>query len=116
MFTEKPLRASKNTSKGLRAEKLASQKFHSQIHSVPILISAKFLRRLDLGQVDIAVYSSDKIQLIEVKSSSMGVKACKEQRLRLFKSTNIMAMIFNKPATLSFYSGKEEKLGNHFLS
>lgn len=72
--------------------------FSKAVHSnsIPLLISAHFLRSRNCGQVDLASFKKEKsgirIELFEVKR---GGNLSEKQRIRLRRSGALLSMIFD---------------------
>jgi len=66
--------------------------------SVPLLISAKFLRQRSMGQVDLATISKQKIIIYEVKS--VGEYLTHKQWNRLKSSQQYISQLFQRPTLL----------------
>ena len=76
----KASKASENFVKGESFEKDCSLILHK--NAVPVLVSPKFLRKYQLGQIDIALFQNKQIILYEVKLSSEFLGAVQKQRLK----------------------------------
>lgn len=77
----------------------------SNIHSIktPVLVSSRLLREFSCGQVDIAYIENNELNLIEIKSSSIGMQSMKRtQLLRLKRSAALLKSLLDIPVNLKF--------------
>ena len=96
--TEKVLKASKSTSRGIELELHRSKNIHEA--GIPILVSPIFLRNLGCGQIDIAIYRNSKILLYEVKSNKNMLT--KRQINRLKQSGVVLSEVLGCETQLRF--------------
>ncbi len=104
-FIEDHSKGLKNFAKGVQLEKRYAQYFHSVKEAVPLLISAKFLRSRQCGQIDIAYYYKGIIYLVEVKSS---LRYSRRQQIRLHRAARLLSTLFNRPIILKYCFYKKE--------
>jgi hypothetical protein len=102
LFTEKPLKALKNSS-GLRKEIKISKVFHQK--GIPVLVSPLLLRQRSLGQVDLVrltkIHQAWRLEVLEVKMSPpQEVFKKKNQFSRLQKSAHFLAQLFKAEVSL----------------
>lgn len=77
-------------------ERYLSEKAHKKF--IPVLISSKFLRKFNCGQIDISYVDQGEIVLIETKSSRVGVESMfRAQSRRLQRSVALLTSLFEIP-------------------
>jgi hypothetical protein len=82
-------------------EQLISKMNHQKY--TPVLISSKFLRQFQAGQVDVAYWHKGELVLCEVKSSAVGIMAMqKSQNQRLKNSAALLSDLLNCSVRLKF--------------
>lgn len=82
--------------KGDLFERSLSKCLHTKF--TPVLISSKFLRQFQCGQIDIAYISQGELVLAEIKSSSIGVESmAKTQSRRLQRSVALLYSLLEYP-------------------
>lgn len=59
-------------------------------NEIPLLVSSKLLREKNLGQIDFAKYSKDKIIIYELKNSK---EPSKKQLMRLRETSNYISLV-----------------------
>jgi hypothetical protein len=83
------------SNKGIKTELSVSKKFHST--GVPLLVSGSLLKIVGAKQIDLARVKYNRVELLEVKSSSMGLASFySENPYRKNNAINLIAHIMNK--------------------
>jgi hypothetical protein len=88
---------------GLQTELKLSREFH--LEGVPLLISSSLLRSRNLGQIDLARITRDRmgwlIDIAEVKSSQLGIEQMeRSQKRRLLAAQNFLSGVFGHRSQL----------------
>ena len=80
-------------------EKEMSFKEHSRYF--PVLISSLLLRKYGCGQIDLSYIKNNELQIIELKSSKIGIQAMfTKQYKRLLLSVALLQSLLNIPVNL----------------
>ncbi|MFT6630155.1 MAG: hypothetical protein ACJAS4_000089 [Bacteriovoracaceae bacterium] len=66
---------------------------HVHQHFIPVLISSKFLRSFQCGQIDLAGFKNKTLYLFEVKSKPEAISTMQMKRLNL--SLTLLCEVFN---------------------
>jgi hypothetical protein len=82
----------KNNSSGDLAESFLTRKLHHDF-TIPILVSPKLLRSLNLGQIDVALIKDQKLQIVEIKNRG---DLSPQQKRRLWRSCIWLAQLLNR--------------------
>jgi hypothetical protein len=91
--------------KGLSAELFVSHQYHQ--NNLPLLISSKFMRKKSMSQIDVAyIDQKGEINIIEVKSSAIGLQVYYQRRDRLLKAQNYLSLLFNRKTNLRAFGQK----------
>lgn len=81
----------------------SEQEISSSLHKMhtPVLISSHLLRAYGCGQIDVAYVQSNTLYLVEVKSSTVGVKNYfTKQYIRMLKSAKLLTSLLHMPIKL----------------
>lgn len=85
--------------RGWEFEKTMSERLHAKF--TPVLISSKLLRKYGCGQVDIAYVEYGVINLVELKSSQIGVKNYfSQQYQRMMRTAKLITHLIRIPVKL----------------
>lgn len=85
---------------GLNLERKYSEEIH--LKNIPFLISAKFLRSCQCGQIDVATISTQEVTIYEIKTSLAPSRA---QQMRLRRSAELVSSITALTCRLIFITG-----------